>query len=584
MSCELIYVYFNRIESLPCLHNQGFSLSNKYDIQVEVDEFEYCTSISISEKEDIYENIYSDVIKDINVIVGINGMGKTTLFDILGSTRNERKSKLLQWTFFLIYKTDDYFVIEGNNSDFIKEAIDNFSHPHGIHPEYSIKCSYNFEEKKFCFKNLCRESDRESVVNKILYYKDRSNNAFKWNNKDNSYEDAMDYNVFIERQIIAPSPLNICNYINSIYSDKNWGDFSLPKINAVLSIDGINRKKLFWNGFDEKFRKKTFLLQFLLNYASDNCHGLNDENLSSIKEIVNELEEKSYNKILEYKDIDEYISKVLKKYEGEKYIQIYNLVNMIQGLEDSFFSATTLKGIWSNLMPSCMSLIFNVTDLKYRELLETTDKIFGISNTLKIIYPRMSAGELKMIDIFSSIASFISDKGTHYIILLDEPEKSLHPEMSRRFICNLKTHAVMLAKVFNCTFQFLISTHTPFLISDVPKPHIHCLNKNQAGQYVIEKAKKGLMSNVHDIVKDTFFLDKPVGEFADVFFEEIIFEISNLNGENKDRIRKIIDDIDEPTIFTYLNKIYNEKIKKVLEDDDLIIYYEKQLEKLKEKK
>ena len=55
----------------------------------------------------------------------------------------------------------------------------------------------------------------------------------------------------------------------------------------------------------------------------------------------------------------------------------------------------------------------------------------------------------------------------------------------------------------------------------------HCLNKNQAGQYVIEKAKKGLMSNVHDIVKDTFFLDKPVGEFADVFFEEIIFEISN---------------------------------------------------------
>ena len=586
MSCELIYMFFNRIESLPYLQNQGIRLSNKYDIKVDVDGFGYCTNIYISEKEDIYENIYSNVIKNINVLVGINGMGKTTLLNIVGSTRNERKSKLSQWVFFCIYKVDDYFVIEGNDKDFIKEAVDNFEHPHGIHPEYSIKCSYNFDKQRFCFENLCFEMDKESSINKILYYKDRSNHLVGWSNKNNRYDDATDYNVFVERQIISPSPLNICKYINSINSDKNWGDFRLPHISLVLSIDGMSRKNYRWNGYDVGFEKKTFIVQFLLAYASDNYYDLDDNNLGALRELEIQLDKKSYDNGLEYKDIDNYINLILLKYDKDIHKELLEFIDILLNLDDSYFLLTSSH--WqltkANIKSGCIGLRFDVTDMMYKYLLECADKIIGINNTLKVTYPHMSAGELKMIDIFASIASYSVGKGNHYIVLLDEPEKSLHPEMSRCFIENLKRYAIMLSKEVNCTFQFIISTHTPFLISDVPKPYIHCLKRNTMGEIIIENAGMGLLSNIHDIMKDTFFLEKPFGEFSNEYFNSVVEQIKGLEEGNKKRVRKIIDDIDEPTIYTYLNKKYNERINEISTNDELILYYEEQIAKLKEKK
>ena len=54
----------------------------------------------------------------------------------------------------------------------------------------------------------------------------------------------------------------------------------------------------------------------------------------------------------------------------------------------------------------------------------------------------MSAGELKMIDIFASIASYSVGKGNHYIVLLDEPINAIDQSginSVRTIINNLKS-------------------------------------------------------------------------------------------------------------------------------------------------
>ena len=109
-------------------------------------------------------------------------------------------------------------------------------------------------------------------------------------------------------------------------------------------------------------------------------------------------------------------------------------------------------------------------------------------------------------------------------------------------------------------------------------------NKYEKKGILIEEAQMGLLSNIHDIVKNTFFLENPLGEFSNVYFSNILEQINELNKDNEKRIRKIIDDIDEPVLHAFLNKQYNEKIRKIFKEDELIKYYEKQLEKLKGKK
>lgn len=585
MNSELIYVFFNEIDSLPSLKNQGFCLSNRYEIDVDFDGFGYCSAINISEKEDIYESLYSECIRNINILVGINGMGKTTLLNILGGTRNERKSKLFQWSFFFLYKIDEYFVIEGNNKALIEYIVDDFSHRNGISSEYSIKCKYDYTKKKFNFLDFCSSSDEESIINKILYYKDKCNNSIKWINVDDSYDEEIDYNVFMERKIITPNALSICNYINSIDENYNWGEFTLPELYATITLTENNGKSLFWKNYDDKFFKKTFIFKLLLDYASDNYIKLEDKKLEVIRNLAERVDRESEKKTIDYKKIDSLLSQIYKIYEIKKHKDFLEVIDTLLLLSESFFKESmSWRGEGLIAIPNGKTLQFKVSDKKFRKLLQKMDKVKGIDHTLEVIYPQMSAGELKMIDIFSSLETFINGEGQNYIVLLDEPEKSFHPEMSRRFIYNLKVHAEKLACKYKCTFQFLITTHTPFLISDIPKSYIHCIKKDKSGKISIQNAEMGLLSNVHDIMKETFFLDKPFGEFSNKYFDFIISQVNNLEKENKEKVRKIIDDIDEPTIFTYLNKIYNEKIKEISTDDELIMYYEKQLEKLKEKK
>ena len=360
MGCELIYMFFNRIDSLPYLRNQGICLSNKYDISVDMDEFDYCTSIIMEEKEDIYENIYSEHVKSINALVGINGIGKTTLFNILGSNRNERKGKLYQWTFFFIYQIDDYFVIEGNDKELIKEAVDNFEHPHGISPEYSVKCRYDFVNKRFVFFELCHEEKQESAVNKVLYYKDRSDEAIGWSNKYDRQDGMPDYNVFAERQVITATPMSICNYIHSIQNGHNWGKFNLPQIGVRCSLEG-RRRTLFWKGYGREFEKKTFILHFLLDYAAVNSNDLSNTCISELQAITEMLDKKSTQRNLEYADIDDYLEMLRKKYSLEKCLDLLEVVELLYKLEDKYFLLNPNSQNYSELFQRGLNQILKLT-------------------------------------------------------------------------------------------------------------------------------------------------------------------------------------------------------------------------------
>lgn len=118
------------------------------------------------------------------------------------------------------------------------------------------------------------------------------------------------------------------------------------------------------------------------------------------------------------------------------------------------------------------------------------------------------------------------------ILLLDEPENYMHPEMCRTFIRNLN---VLLSKRNpNAELQVLISTHSPFMLSDVMASQVIKMDYDENGKCVISESKKPYYAaNIHSIMADGFFLEYTIGEQARIFLEDKFKLLQRLTCMNR---------------------------------------------------
>ncbi len=128
-------------------------------------------------------------------------------------------------------------------------------------------------------------------------------------------------------------------------------------------------------------------------------------------------------------------------------------------------------------------------------------------------------------------------------------------------------------RMFN--YQVIISTHSPFMISDVPKEYITCLKViiKEDGEIEREtiKAEFGLMSNFYDIIKNDFFISAPIGEFAKMTFDKILQRINEMKEYDEKNIRQLeglIMGIGEAFIKKKLLDYLEKKVIELITPDD----------------
>ncbi|MDA2169284.1 AAA family ATPase [Bacillus cereus] len=198
----------------------------------------------------------------------------------------------------------------------------------------------------------------------------------------------------------------------------------------------------------------------------------------------------------------------------------------------------------------------------------------------KMLY--LSSGEEELLKIYAKLYRDLNEYANSgrwnvnkvdesVIILLDEPEVYFHPKWQIRLV-------KLLLNFFNIiyegiTVQIILSSNSPFLLSDLPKENVVLLKKEnniENGQIRsvidLQSIPNTFAQNIHKLLKEVLFMEFTMGDFAK---EEVNNIIKILTSEVKEDDKKFINQKD--IIFTKINMIGEKLIKNHL----LNLYYEK---------
>ena len=141
-------------------------------------------------------------------------------------------------------------------------------------------------------------------------------------------------------------------------------------------------------------------------------------------------------------------------------------------------------------------------------------------------------------------------------IILEEIELYFHPEYQRCFIKSL----ISLLESSNISenirdVNILIVTHSPFILSDIPKNNVLFLKD---GKQYIEMQENTFGANIHTMLQNAFFLNGvTIGDFARSKINLLFGKLHN--DEITDELYREILLVSEPFIKSQLLKLYNER-------------------------
>ncbi|MGL5903412.1 MAG: AAA family ATPase [Cetobacterium sp.] len=600
---KLIYFWVKEYKGLK---NFELNLDSNYEIEIKNIEKE---NPVVKIKRNKIPNIFGDNILGITALVGKNGSGKSSVLELLSI------EVTLETKCVYIYSTsiEDEYLIETNFLD-----LDKVEGHYHCENEASKKYIYEYNQKNK--KRVILNTRKENV--RVIRYKPdmkRYNQNKSSTFQIPKYNVSLDIN-YLESFEIFQKKDNVLREYQSVffkillnknlkqYSDLDYKALSLVKslkekeiLEDVLSfpnkketeytkiedtkkrfIDNyltyninINFKEIVFEylKISEKINSKEILKKLNLNPILKD-QAFNDNGLEELKErLKGKNSEKEKEEILKetwlfLREIKTLKEDMLKEYYVETIEKnskkIDEFLEKIKTLDNRFFADED-------------TLIFNFIDLytedeknKLLDILEwkngmpdehsdNYETFERVSNFFYCSLEGFSDGERMYLGILSSIMEFIRREGTEgkqtSILLLDEIELYLHPEWMRRI---LSTYINYLNRIKNHEFQLIFATHSPFIVSDLPKENIILLEKGDEGSVSKKCEINTFGANIFDLYKETFFLNSTFGEFATRKILEIL-DMKEITKENEEIFSYIVNSTGEKLIRNELEAILKKK-------------------------
>ena len=619
-----IYMYVKEYKGLKDFE---ITFDNNYEIKYNRDKDTLSINKKCESTNNNIENFYSidktkGNIDSVNLLIGKNGSGKTSILEMLNLGVNE--TDLEEINCIVLYKSsinDEVFLLEKDGlSEFIKikvpqeiKVIEEFFKYHEIQDKENYKknigiIKFSLKEKELTSSE--RENDSIFAQTEIVTYK--ANIGLENGSKKYIY----DYLTKIKQEKNNDNFKNV--YFTLLIPDLYFKLKNSNEAKIVMSFYKIDNDNEIFKLYDdtENDSLKDMILNNCFNYiylimvlgALEYC---NEKNLS--KEIFYEKKKKLL-KLLIDKSPDEKFKILLKKFErlsklfGEsiKFGEDYKI------LEDNIAVIGKTIEKSNKIYIQDNKYIVNFKDSKQIiDLLKKYDDfhIPNFENKVALFFKEMeyiqikeeglSDGERIKLQYFSTIYGYLKGelKNKEYIIFLfDEVETYLHPEWSRRFLYELIEE---LEKYEDKKFKLIFATHSPFLIADVLAKDCIYLSKNKKGKIKaeIKEDVKTFGANIIDLFKNTMFLESTFGKFATEKIKEVVEKIDKAENysqiKNNPEIDFIINEIGEKLISNKLKSMVESKFEGTKEEyfeekireyyDKKIKEYEAELKKLRNK-
>ena len=572
---ELLYLFVSRYQGLKKFE---INFSPEFKISYSVDKKIISCERSNTWVEDFWEPLN---IKNVRGIIGRNGSGKTTLMRLILQSSilkdlprkteniivvyrdqiNSKRIKCYHHKTIIVEEMPDYFDLiisprlYKNTLIFHSNHFDPFSNPMDL-TKSELPGMINLSTNFLLLKDKETYLSRDPNSSKMGY----------------SQTLALHKTMELRRQVnfirkykddTTLSHIQIPNYLR-ISPNKTEEEWILSEPNfikdyahsLVSTFEKFTRNASSGNELLSTFFKSS--IYNLLNHIR-----VNEKNNQSVGSIIAFI----VSAMQSFDDFDENDISSMYKALSTKYSSMYfikkthsDLIALfsllkdakISSLKDCFFfdlkkrSITEFNKFFDNYFSENRITSFIDLELSHDQNIQTTP----------------SSGELAMLNFFSRFASIRKTEiKSDLLILLDEVELALHPEWQRNF---LKSILPFFSREFGPkrTIQLVISSHSPFVVSDLPRECLSFIDEKQS------KIGQTFGANINKLFADAFFLKTSfMGEFAKSKIEDLIQylkeeKVENLESANMQRYwtefkaQKMINLIGDDLIRRRLQDLY----------------------------
>jgi predicted ATPase len=527
------------------------------------------------ETNENYHHPFNDNINNISCIVGKNGIGKTTFFeliiapllwkldgsDLVGQIHllffDEESNNFLIQTYYT-NSTNWQFFLDGNNIDIYKNTynqddknslIDKNEYAYSVLPYQLNIIFHSLSPFDRIYDLLKTQLSSASHGQKSHYHKRLKYIGIKQIEKDETNYEYMTLINLISVLLDEKSKIMFNNLgyeygdINiNIENEKHYLDIELPDFRELKKeyssfIDTLFTEELYLEleeklsfelkaeKIDDIFFKE--LVQKNLNLNGGNFIFLLKEVIEKEKELTGNFPINLINSIYNFIENIEFSEKLRHLVIPQNYRFLNDIFNnkelliSVDNFNDNEYLGNVIK---TNDFLEILRLIKLLTRRNFIKF-----EVNLLKNNRKFNYLRLSSGEKTLLSYFANILGRIreldeiqSEDETYnnvnnktYLILIDEVELHLHPEWQRNFIKQLNDFFTYENNTKK--FQFVIATHSPFVVSDIYDENIIYLGRDNINS-------KTFGGNIFDIFKDDFYVSNTIGAFS----EEIIKELSEI--------------------------------------------------------
>lgn len=184
----------------------------------------------------------------------------------------------------------------------------------------------------------------------------------------------------------------------------------------------------------------------------------------------------------------------------------------------------------------------------------------------------ISSGQLQFVHTMSNIAYHIENllsvkeekrvKYRYVNIMMDEIEMCYHPEYQRTFVYEIVGMIKRLRIDERCAVNILMSTHSPFVLSDIPQSNVLYIDKGKG--VGCEMDINTFAANVNELLNKSFFLSNGfMGEFAKEKIESLVAYLSNKDCNDgywsEKKAFGIINLVGDEVVRYQLKKLYHKR-------------------------